>query len=394
MSDENTTTAIELVIHGTLPSIIANYDECKALYAAKLASYATVVMDDKIQDAKKDLAELRAEVKRLNRIRIDETKRLSAPISEMGEKVAALATIVQATIDGIAAQVEKYERQEREWCRAEMVAVLKAQYDALGVRDEFQTGDVGPCVGLNKRTKTGLGASSKRLIELMAKDCRGQQDKIDGRVARLEADCAAAGIQPMTREHVAGFLHDTDDAYTRKLAALIQIDVKRAKDAEEKARERIAAEEKAKAKKEADAAAAIERESSAKAKRVADEAARLEKEEADRKHAEETDRIVNIANAAAQSAAPETGTVVHPAPVPDPIQPSVRETSTTGMFGRPMPAEKPTNADVIVTMQFMISAKRPINHEAIEGYFRGKADTMKLGSDITQTLVMSVSEKK
>jgi hypothetical protein len=391
MSDENTTTAIELVIHGTLPSIIANYDECKALYAAKLASYATVVMDDKIQDAKKDLAELRAEVKRLNRIRIDETKRLSAPISEMGEKVAALATIVQATIDGIAAQVEKYERQEREWCRAEMARELAQQYETLGVRNEFQTGDFAQHVGLNKRTKVGkLVAASTRLIELMAKECRGQQDKIDGRVARLEADCAAAGIQPMTREHVAGFLMESDEAYSRKLAALIAIDVKRAKDAEEKARERIAAEEKAKAKKEAEAAAIIERENAAKAKRVTDEADRLEAE----RRAEETARIVNIANAAAQAAEPEAGAVVHPAPVPGPIPPAARETSNTGMFGRPMPTEKPAVVDVIVMMQFMVTAKRPINDVAILSYFRGKADAMKLGSDIMQTLVLSVSEKK
>jgi hypothetical protein len=74
---------IALVLTGTLPEISGNFDACKAYYIAELARYEVAVDPERLPEAKKDLATLRAEAKRLDTIRIAEARRLKQPITEM-----------------------------------------------------------------------------------------------------------------------------------------------------------------------------------------------------------------------------------------------------------------------------------------------------------------------
>lgn len=53
------------------------------------------------------------------------------------------------------------------------------------------------------------------------------QNKVDNRLLALENTCLKSGIEPLTIEHIQGFLFETDERYASKLESLINAEVKR-----------------------------------------------------------------------------------------------------------------------------------------------------------------------
>lgn len=101
-------------------------------------------------------------------------------------------------------------------------------------------------------SKAGKDEIEKRINEKLT-----LQTKVDNRLLNLENECLKAGVAPMSKEYVEGFIYEDDATYKQKLDALIQMESKRAETekarfeeeakikAENEAKEKVLAEQKA-----------------------------------------------------------------------------------------------------------------------------------------------------
>jgi hypothetical protein len=374
--DETTTTGngteIALILTGTLPQITGNFEACKAFYTAELARYDVVVDPENLPAAKNDLAKLRAEMKRLDRIRIDEASRLKAPITAMEAQVKELTGLIETTVTKIAAQVKACEEKTKARCKDLMLETLALEYQKAEVRSEYQAegyASVDGMVTLSSVTAAGnLTKAAYNSIVALATAARGLQDRTDGRIARLESDCYAAGLHtPLQRAHIEKFLHDSDAIYKSGLDAIIKIEVSRQEAAQKKLQEEADRKARAKveeeqrlAKVKADAEA---KEAKAKLDREAEEKRLAEKAKWD---AEREKAEIGLAPGmvirpvAGTSAAIETNLPVQEEekPLPPP----------------PPPPPAGTKVPVLVMVKIHINAKVPVNTGKIYDYFKARMD--------------------
>lgn len=287
---------IALVLTGTLPVISANFEACKAFYAEEMKQYDVAVTEENLGEAKADLAKLRAEIKRLDRIRIDEANRLKAPITVMEKQVKELTEVIETMVAKIAAQVKSYEDKTRALCKDLMTAFLSECYEAAEVRPEYRNGfsTIDSLVGTSKVTASGnLTKAARESIEGLCQHSLLIQSRADGRMARVEADCRAAGVEPLTRDQVTSFLDLEESAFLPRLSKMVADEVKR----QETAREKIRKEEQEKAQREAKIKADAEEKArkekeAAEAKAKADADAKAKKEQEDREAAEQARKVV------------------------------------------------------------------------------------------------------
>jgi hypothetical protein len=346
---------IALVLTGTLPEISGNFEACRSWYLAELERYQGVVDPEKLPEAKADLTKLRAEVKRLDRIRIDESKRLKAPISAMEKQVESLTALISQTIDKIALQVKACEEKTRKLCEKLMLELLYAEYDRLEVRPEYRTGAtmIEPMVGISKVTAGGaLTKAARESIEGLAMQGRAAQDKADGRMARVEAECRAAGIEPFVREYLSSFLDADDAGFTHHLNRFLLMEKERVEAARKKQEEEIRRQERAKAQAEEAERARLEAISRKEhEERLARERAEREAKEEEAWKLEPHNREDNPQDQTATKTTANTPT----------IQPVAQEAPRTG--------EK---INIIVSATFGVVTKKEYSLPGIAAWFEGQ----------------------
>ena len=371
------TKEIALILTGTLPEISGNFDACKAFYQAELKRYEALVTEETLPTAKADLAKLRAEIKRLDRVRIDEAARLKTPITAMEAKVKELTGMVEKTVEQIDKQVKAFEKKTLELCKNKMADHLGAEYVRLEVRMEYQQGlpMLDSLVGISKVTGKGeLTKSGRESITGLAMQGRANQDKADGRMSRVEADCRAAGVEPLTREHVAAFIDDGDAVFSMKLKAMIDAEVKRQSDALKK--------------KAAEMQANADRQAKIKADAEAVEAARIAKEKMAKEKAEADEKERQAREAEDERAKCEA--LISPAttPEPAPIAPPAEELPKTE---EKQPTASPDKK--VLTFQYSVTvsihAKATADYEKVRSIVAGmvrdavlKADARIISTDV------------
>lgn len=338
----------DLIVKPVSPLIIeANFAELRAAMVAGLRQYEVEVTQDNLADAKRMATDLNKLSTAIKRTRIDKAKELAVPIDAFRKQAEELESLAQSSREKILAQVKVFEDRTRALCLGLMDAELRGQYVTQGVREEYQDGfgKLPGMAGLSMVTKgKQLTSAGREAVAGLATQARGLQDRIDGRLARLEADCLKAGLAaPLQREHVAPFLGESDNVYADQLQELITIEVRR----QETHRKKVQEEEERKARAKAEAEA---KEAKAKADREAREA----KEKADREAAEKATPASTPAPAAP---APQA----KPAPAAPPAQP------ICGVATQP---EKKQAVAVVVT--FRIQAKRPADLAKIHAWFEAK----------------------
>jgi|GEM_PF-5411578 len=343
-------------------AILSNFDALQAQLGQELEKYAITVTEETLPGAKKAVAELRDLQKKIDRARIDYSRQFSEPINAWGENAKALVRMAKEAEEKIVVQVKTFEDRTRALCADLMAAYLEKAYEGLGVRPEFRVGRhmIPELVGLSKVTGAGaLTKAARESIEGLAQQGRIAQDRVDGRLATLEAECLKAGLsQPMTPESVTHLLALDDVGYRAGLERMIRAEI----DREARARQaiidaeqaRIRAEERAKAEAEARAKQAEEKARQDALNREAKarwEAAKAEEEK-------EKARQEPIPPAMA----PHLPAMSHPIPVP-PVHPPMK--------ANVYPPEK---ALVVVVLRFTVPAMLPINGERIITWFREKVE--------------------
>lgn len=112
-----------------------NYEEMKQVLAEKMEVYnATVVTEDTVGDAKKDLASLRKVKKALNDRRIEVKKEYDRPYDEFKKKVDELAGLIDKPIEKIDEQVKDFVEREKEEKRAEITELYN---NLIGELEEY-----------------------------------------------------------------------------------------------------------------------------------------------------------------------------------------------------------------------------------------------------------------
>lgn len=285
-STANSNSIPELVVELENPiSIRSNFPALQSWLRVELIKYEIEVTSETLTDAKRAAAELNDLAKKLDRVRIDYAKKFKAPITEWEAEAKTLFEATIAAREKILEQTRVFDNKTRKLCKELMAAFLTECYAAAEVRQEYQNGfeTIDTLVGISCVTKTGqLTKSAKESIEGLAQKSRLAQEKADGRMARVEADCRAAGVEPLTRDQVSSFLDLEDSAFLPRLAKMVADEVKR----QESAREKIRKEEQEKAEREA----RIKAEADTRARAEAE--AKAKKEQEDREAAEQARKVV------------------------------------------------------------------------------------------------------
>ena len=249
---------MELIVGGTLPVITSNFDTLKVAIQERLEQYKIQVTEENLAQAKKDATELGKAALQLEKLKKDKAKEFSVPVDAFKAQVMELVGLIQNGQEFIKKQVQVFEDKTRAKCRELMNGSLKGNYITVMVRPEFQTGKekIEEMVGISKVTKTGslTKAAEDAIFELCRAD-RAMQDRHDGRIAKLEAECYKAGLKtPLTASYVSGILNADDETYNAGLPLLITNEVARQEEtirqvqlnAEREARAKILKEEQEK----------------------------------------------------------------------------------------------------------------------------------------------------
>ena len=213
--------------------------------------YNSVVTIDNFDVMKKTSQELGKIAEYVSRFRIDKVKEESVEIQDFEKNFKEITKIIEAKQETIKEGLSVFEELTRKQINLVCKEYLTAQFEVLNIRLEFQNIDISDMTQRKFMTKTGvISADGKKEVESRVNIKLVLQNKVDLRLSNLENICHRAGIEPLLKEHVQGFLFDDDENYNKKLDSLVETEIKRSEDAKKKTaeQERIKAEQEARQK--------------------------------------------------------------------------------------------------------------------------------------------------
>lgn len=232
----------ELITVESQPAEIAvNYDELKAALEADLKKYDVVVTEDTLADAKKLATELNKQRKAIDDRRKAEVAKASEPVRVFDQQMKDLAGLYEDGRKKILEQVKRFEDEARETARQLLEQKRDEYWVDHEVGPEFRKAEYQDLVNLSALTKKGaLTSAVKKSLHDRVKDDRALQDRTERRLLELENASHRAGLAaPLTRDHVAHFLFESDDKYKLELDRILEAEVKRQQAAEERERKRL-----------------------------------------------------------------------------------------------------------------------------------------------------------
>ncbi|MEM1189900.1 MAG: DUF1351 domain-containing protein [Pseudomonadota bacterium] len=246
--EATTETAIpELTVEAPPVAITTNFELIEAKLRETLEQYDIVVTADTVKSAKAQATEINKLREAIKRRRIDSVKEISAPITEFDQKGKALEALCIEARAKITEQVAKFEAERLEEAREKLTASMVNLYDQYEVAEEFRTASIDDIVSLGALTEKGnVTKAAGDKVALAVQECVSLQMRTELRLSNLENACHRAGLHsPLTREHVAGILFESDEVYTDRLDRMIDVELVRQEKAEKAAREKLEQEQAA-----------------------------------------------------------------------------------------------------------------------------------------------------
>lgn len=230
---------LELKVIGTLPRVDVNFTEIEKQLKEELKQFDLIVDLDSVKTAKTMATQINKMKEKINRIRIDEVKRLSVPISEFEKKAKSLAFMCTESRQKLLTQIEVFDEAQKVECKKRLDKELIATYSKYGVNEEFQVVIVNDLIVISNLTKSGLAKKAITAIDDRVLEAKQFQEKINTRLLTLGTICYECGLSvPLTRENIDHFLKEgDDDVYLKKLVSLIQNEISRINLANERKRE-------------------------------------------------------------------------------------------------------------------------------------------------------------
>lgn len=253
-SEEISVEKLETMISITtqLPVIQENFQVIKEHVLANLKKYEVEVTLENMEMAKTlatslNQLSLQAEKHRKNAVKI-----VSEPINVFNARCKEIVDLIQEKRKFLLDQVEVFNEKTRKECLELLKSTLATAYFNYGVTSEYKTAKVDDLAIVSNKTKTGISSKAKSTVEARALECKRFQEKIELRLNTLEGTCYKAGLEaPLVRQNIESFLKVEDEViYQQKLQELIQSEIKRFEQLEQKLAEKAQREANAKAKAE------------------------------------------------------------------------------------------------------------------------------------------------
>ena len=220
----------------------------------KKKKYNSLVTMDNYAVMKKEGQFLGKVAKQISDFRIAKVKQETTDIKLFEDSLKKFTQMFKEKQDTIKSGLDVFEEQTR----IKVVAVCGVYFleycDKVELRQEFRN------IDLSDMTQTGYATAtfkiSKKGIDEVERRVNIQltlQTKVDNRLLNLENECLKVGIEPLTEQHIKGFLFASDEEYQKQLKELIESEITRneaikqraAEQAEKDAREKVLNEQKA-----------------------------------------------------------------------------------------------------------------------------------------------------
>ena len=235
------------------PALLSvNFAELEKHLAKELEKYDVVVTGDTVKDAKALATELNATKKIIDTRRKDEVAKASEPVKQFDANMKKLVAMCEAGRQKILDQVQRFEDETRAKALELLTEYRVERWTDLAVNDEFRRAQINDLAILSAVTGKGaLAASARRSVDERVMADKSMHDRTERRLLLLENQSLKAGLaSPLTRDHVNSFLFEPEEVYQAQLDRIIESEVKRQEEAEQKLREKIQRENVAAAEKQ------------------------------------------------------------------------------------------------------------------------------------------------
>ncbi len=245
-------------ITGNLPivSLNSNMARIEKLVNRELKKkkYNSLVTMDNFTVMKKEGQFLGKVATQISEFRKAKVKEETQDIKLFEDSLKNFTKLFESKQEEIKKGLSVFEEQTRQ----KVLLVCKEYFEEftlqVGLRSEFKN------INLDDMTQTGYATAtfkiSKKGIDEVERRVNIQltlQTKVDNRLLNLENECLKVGIEPLTEQHIKGFLFATDEEYQAQLKELIYSEMKRndtikqraAEQADKDAREKVLNEQKA-----------------------------------------------------------------------------------------------------------------------------------------------------
>ena len=197
----------------------------------KANEYNSIVTMENFPVMKKTMQELNGIAKTISDFRIAKVKEESKDLKQFEDNFKELAKFPKDKAEeikkGLALFEEETKKEVLRVCKEYMLLFAK---EKAWLREEFINK-----VNVSDMNLTGYMSATTKLINKKGRDevekrvnlQLSMQTKVDNRLLSLENECLKNEIEPLTQEHIQGFLFEDDAVYANKLNSLIQTEVKR-----------------------------------------------------------------------------------------------------------------------------------------------------------------------
>lgn len=220
-------------LDGNLPILALNKSmeaiEKAAIQELEKNEYNSIVTMENFKVMKQSSLFLGKVAKQISDFRITKVKEESQDIKLFEDSLKKITKMFIEKQDTIKAGLDVFEEETRKKIKAECIAYFNQYAYEKQVREEFLNN-----VNLNDMTLSKYATASLKIskagIEEVEKRVNAQltlQTKVDNRLLSLENECLKAKIEPLTKEHIQGFLYADDAEYEIKLRNLIVSEISR-----------------------------------------------------------------------------------------------------------------------------------------------------------------------
>ena len=215
----------------TILNLNAKMESLESLVVQELekAEYNSIVTMDNFKVMKESSLYLGKVAKDISDFRIAKVKEETQDIKIFEDSLKRFTSMFKSKQDEIKQGLDVFEEETRKQVKAVCIAYFDDYSLEVGLSYEFKN------INLEDMTQTGFmtasGAISKKGKEEVEKRVQVQlnlQNKVQNRLMMLENECLKAGIEPLTKQHIQGFLFADDNTYISNLNMLIDSELKRA----------------------------------------------------------------------------------------------------------------------------------------------------------------------
>lgn len=216
--------------------------------------YNSIVTMENFKVMKESSQFLGKVAKQISDFRILKVKEETQDIKLFEDSLKKFTKLFESKQEEIKKGLSVFEEQTRQ----KVLQVCKEYFEEfslqVGLRSEFKN------INLDDMIQTGYATAtfkiSKKGIDEVERRVNIQltlQTKVDNRLLNLENECLKNGIEPLTEQHIKGFLFASDEEYQKQLKEIIESEIERneaikqraAEQAEKDAKEKVLNEQKA-----------------------------------------------------------------------------------------------------------------------------------------------------